>query len=183
MKDSGIRPMKGIFWPTNALQYQSETKRKKRVFSQYTKKKKKKERSPLVLFSFLLIWECFPLIGYSTYSNRQRARIYYQSKDSLDLTKQHNYCRYTTSLGLPFHLNHGDIYSRYRKRDSCEDRGNERLQSHLFQNKTKTKWMSSKIMVTSSKRQACCLWQNKPTNKQTKQKTKRANTQAEQNSI
>ena len=42
MKDSGIRPMKGILWPTNALQYQSETKRKKRVFSQYTKKKKKK---------------------------------------------------------------------------------------------------------------------------------------------
>ena len=114
-------------------------KEKKGFQSIYQKKKKKKERSPLVLFSFLLIWECFPLIGYSTYSNRQRARIYYQSKDSLDLTKQHNYCRYTTSLGLSFHLNHGDIYSRYRKRDSCEDRGNERLQSHLFQNKTKTK--------------------------------------------
>ena len=43
MKDSGIRPMKGILWPTNALQYQWETKRKKTVFSQYTKKKKRKE--------------------------------------------------------------------------------------------------------------------------------------------
>ena len=38
-------------------------------------------------------------------------------------------------------------------------------------------------MLTSSKRQAWCLWQNKPTNKQRKQKTKRTNTQAEQNSI
>ena len=162
----------------------SQKQKGKKGFSvNIPKKKKGKERSPLVLFSFLLIWECFPLVWYSTYSNRQRARIYYQSKDRWDLTKQHNYCRYTTSLGLSFHLNHGDIYSRYRKRDSCEDRGNERLHSHLFQNKTKTKWMSSKIMLTSSKRQACCLWQNKPTNKQTKQKTKRANTQAEQNSI
>ena len=89
MKDSEIRPMKGILWPTNALQYQSETKRKKNGFqSIYQKKKKKKERSPLVLFSFLLIWECFSLVGYSTYSNRQRARIYYQSKDRWDFDER-----------------------------------------------------------------------------------------------
>ena len=50
--------------------------------------KKKKERSPLVLFSFLLIWECFPLVWYSTYSNRQRARIYYQSKDRWDFDER-----------------------------------------------------------------------------------------------
>ena len=42
MKDSGIRPMKGILWPTDALQYQSETKRKKRVSVNIPEKKKKK---------------------------------------------------------------------------------------------------------------------------------------------
>ena len=50
MKDSGIRPMKGILWPTNALQYQWETKRKKTVFSQYTKKKKKGKKSTGLIF-------------------------------------------------------------------------------------------------------------------------------------
>ena len=43
-------------------------KTEKWLFSQYTEKKKK--RSRLVLFSFLLIWECFPLVRYSTYSSR-----------------------------------------------------------------------------------------------------------------
>ena len=51
MKDSGIRPMKGILWPINALQYQSETKRKKTVFSQYTKKKKGKKSNGLIFIS------------------------------------------------------------------------------------------------------------------------------------
>ena len=47
MKDNLIIPMKGILWPVNALQYHSETtKKKKKVFNQYTTKKKK--RSPLV---------------------------------------------------------------------------------------------------------------------------------------
>ena len=56
--------------------------------------------------------------------------------------------------------------------------GNERSQSHLFQNhdKTKTKWISIEIMLMSLMPQAWCLWRNKPTNKQTKQETKRTKT-------
>ena len=48
MKDNLIIPMKGILWPVNALQYHSETTKKKKikVFNQYSTKKKK--RSPLV---------------------------------------------------------------------------------------------------------------------------------------
>ena len=37
---------------------------------------------------------------------------------------------------------------RYRKRDSWEDRGKQRSQSHLFQNKTKQKWISMRMMLT-----------------------------------
>ena len=112
-------------------------KTEKWLFSQYTEKKKK--RSRLVLFSFLLIWECFPLVRDSTYSSRLRARFYYQSKARGDLTRQHSYYHYTTSLRLSFHHHHEDIYPRYQKLDSCEDRRNQRSQSHLFQKKKRGK--------------------------------------------
>ena len=145
--------------------------------SVYREKEEKKSTG------FLLIWECFPVVRYSTYSSRLRVRFYYQRKARWDLTRQHSYYHYTTSLRLSFHHNHEDIYPRYQKLDSCEDRWNQRSQSHLFQKrkkKEKKKRISIGIMLTPSKRQAWCLWQNKQTYKQTKQNKKTKQTKNNQ---
>ena len=150
--------------------------------SVYREKEEKKSTGLIFISAF---WECFPLVRYSTYSSRLSARFYYQSKARWDLTRQHSYYHYTTSLRLSFHHNHEDIYPRYQKLDSCEDRRNQRSQSHLFQKKKKkkekTKRISIGIMLTPSKRQAWCLWQNKQTYKQTKQNKKTKQTKNNQN--
>ena len=175
MRDSLIRPMKGILSPMNALQYHSETKR--RVFSQYTERKKKrrkeekkkrrkeekKKRSRVVLFFFCRFRNVF--LWYGTKLTPIDSRRGFIIKVKTVEIRPNS----TITVGIP-----RASASLHR---ICIS-GNERSQSHLFQNhdKTKTKWIRIEIMLMSLMPQAWCLWRNKPTNKQTKQETKRTKT-------
>ena len=163
--------MKGIFWPTNGLQYHSETK-ERQGFSVNIPWKRRKEVD-WSYFHFCWFGNAFLWCG-TQLSPVDCARNFIIKVNPVEIWPNS-----TITIAIP--PASASLFITIMRISIPGTKSEipvktEGIRGHsliCFKTKKKKKRISIGIMLTPSKRQAWCLWQNKQTNKQTKKNKKK----------